>query len=81
MRQTTLDLRPLLVYTRSMNHTEFLETLRKHVHESGSQRAYCRKKRIAVSHLYYLLSGQRVPTDKLLRRIGFKRTIDYTETK
>ena len=68
-------------YAVVMTHDEFLATLRARIHEAGSQRAFCKQHHIAVSHLYYILSGSRFPTDKLLKRIGFKRQITYSEIK
>lgn len=64
-----------------MTYDEMIAALYERIKEHGSQREFCRLHGISTSHLFYVVSKQRLPTDKFLSRIGFKRTITYAEIK
>ena len=64
-----------------MNNRTVIRRLRRMVQEEGGQNALARKMGINPGYLSHLLAGHKVPGDKVLRALGYRRTVTFVRAE
>lgn len=63
-----------------MTVEDFKAVLAKKCEAAGSQRAYAKMIRVSPMYICDILKGRRVPGNKILAAMGFKRSVEITRT-